>query len=60
MTIEDNEQAFNSMKNIMGSFENRFRSVYNYGFKDGYEQGIKDATSEIIQKILADKVGDIE
>lgn len=60
MTIDNNEQALATMRNVMGSFENRFRSVYNYGYKDGYEQGLKDATSELIRKILEDKCGDTE
>jgi hypothetical protein len=40
------------MKN---SFENRARSLYNYGYKDGYEQGLKDASNELIRKILEGK-----
>lgn len=60
MTIDTNEQALATMRNVMGSFENRFRSVYNYGYKDGYEQGLKDASSELIRKILEDKGGDAE
>lgn len=60
MTIDNNEQALATMRNFMGSFENRFRSVYNYGYKDGYEQGLKDASSELIRKILEDKGGDDE
>lgn len=39
MTIDNNEQAIATMRNFMCSLENRFRSVYNYGYKDGYEQG---------------------
>lgn len=58
MTIDNNEQALATMRNVMGSFENRFRSVYNYGYKDGYEQGMKGASSELIRKILEDKGGD--
>lgn len=57
MAIDNNEQALATMRNVIGSFENRFRSVYNYGYKDGYEQGLKDATSELIRKILEDKEG---
>lgn len=55
MTIDNNEQALATMRNVINSFENRFRSVYNYGYKDGYEQGLKDASSELIRKILEDK-----
>ena len=60
MTIDNNEKALATMCNFMGALENRFRSVYNYGYKDGYEQGLKDASSELIRKILEDKGGDEE
>ena len=60
MTIDNNEAALSTMYNVMDSFENRFRSVYNYGYKDGYEQGMKDASSELIRKILEDKGGEDE
>lgn len=60
MTIDNNEQALTTMRNFKSSIENRFRSVYNYGYKDGYEQGLKDASSELIRKILEDKGGEDE
>ena len=60
MTIDNNEAALSTMYNVMDSFENRFRSVYNYGYKDGYEQGLKDVSSELIRKILEDKGGEDE
>ena len=60
MTIDNNGQALATMLNVIDSLENRFRSVYNYGYKDGYEQGLKDASSELIRKILEDKGGDDE
>lgn len=55
MTIDNNEQALNTMSNLLKSLENRFRAIYNYGFHDGYEQGIKDATNKIIEQILSNK-----
>lgn len=60
MTIDNNEQALATMQNFINSSENRFRSLYNYGYKDGYEQGLKDATAEIIKKILEDKGGSLQ
>lgn len=60
MNIDNNKQALAAMHNAMSSFENRSRSIYNYGYKDGYEQGLKDASSELIRKILEDKGGDEE
>ena len=60
MSIENNEKALATMQNFINSSENRFRSLYNYGYKDGYADGLKDATAEIIKKILEDKGGDTE
>ena len=60
MSIDDNVQARDTLWNMKNSFENRARSLYNYGYKDGYEQGLKDATEEIIKKILEDKGGEEE
>lgn len=60
MNIDNNEQARDTLWNMKNSFENRARSLYNYGYKDGYEQGLKDASSELIRKILEDKGGDDE
>lgn len=60
MKIDDNEQALATMQNFINSSENRFRSLYNYGYKDGYEQGLKDASGELIRRILGDKGGDDE
>lgn len=58
MSIDTNEQAMDTMRNFMNSSENKIRSIYNYGFKDGYAQGLKDASAEIVRKILEDKGGD--
>jgi len=55
MNIDDNTQARDTLWNMKNSFENRARSLYNYGYKDGYEQGLKDASGELIRKILEEK-----
>lgn len=54
MKIEDNKQAYDTMQNYINSTENRIRSIYNYGFKDGYKKGLEDATQKIIQKCLSE------
>lgn len=60
LSIDANEQAMDTMRNFMNSSENKIRSIYNYGFKDGYAQGLKDASEEIVRKILEDKGGDTD
>lgn len=52
MNIENNEQARDTLWNIKNSLENRARSLYNYGYKDGYAQGVKDVTEKIAKKML--------
>ena len=39
MNIENNASAYKMMKKLMAEVENKIRSAYNYGFKDGTEQG---------------------
>lgn len=39
MNIENNASAYQMMRNFMKEIENRIRSAYNYGFKDGTENG---------------------
>ena len=46
MNIENNAAAYQMMKKLMIETENRIRSAYNYGFKDGTEQGRAEALSE--------------
>lgn len=52
MTIDDNEQAVNIMRKFIGSFENRARALYNYGYKDGFEAGVEATTREIAKIII--------
>lgn len=53
MSIDDNKQALETMNNCINSLGNRFRAIYNYGYHDGYKQGLKDATDKIIEQITA-------
>ena len=39
MDIENNASAYQMMSNLMKEIENKIRSAYNYGFKDGTERG---------------------
>lgn len=52
MRIEDNEQAANAFRNAMRSLENRARSIYNYGYKDGFAAGVEETTRKLVNKII--------
>ena len=39
MRIEDNAAACDMLRKLLADTENKIRSAYNYGFKDGREQG---------------------
>lgn len=49
MNINDNKEANNMMKKLLTEVENRIRSAYNYGFKDGTEQGRAEAIESIVK-----------
>lgn len=55
MNIDNNKDASACCGNLLRSIENRFRSVYNYGYKDGFKEGIETATREIVEKIVSDR-----
>lgn len=50
MRIEDNAKAYNMLRKLLVDVENRIRSAYNYGFKDGSEQG----KAEVIEIYFGD------
>ena len=52
MSIEDNKEAYQMVKNTLGSIENRFREAYNKGYKDGIKEGINQAMMKIADSIL--------
>lgn len=63
MTIDNNQEAVNAVRNMFHSLENRTRSLYNYGYKDGFKDGVESATREIVEKIVVEKLdegGDTE
>ena len=50
MNIENNASAYQMMNKLMTEVENKIRSAYNYGFKDGTEQG----RAEVIEIYFGD------
>lgn len=50
MQIENNASAYQMMKKLMIEIENKIRSAYNYGFKDGTENG----RAEVIEIYFGD------
>lgn len=50
MRIEDNASAYQMMKKFMAEIENKISSAYNYGFKDGTENG----RAEVIEIYFGD------
>jgi hypothetical protein len=49
MSIDDNKDATNMVSKLLKEVENRIRSAYNYGFKDGVEQGKAEAIESIVK-----------
>jgi len=49
MSIDDNKDATNMASRLLKEVENRIRSAYNYGFKDGVEQGKAEAIESIVK-----------
>ena len=54
MGIESNEEAYKTMRNSIGSMENRMREIYNKGFADGVKEGINRAMQKIADSILSE------
>ena len=50
MNIENNASAYQMMSNLMREIENKIRSAYNYGYKDGTEHG----RAEVIEIYFGD------
>ena len=60
--IEDNHEALECLRNAQGSMENRMRAVYNYGYKDGFEDGVQialDRTKEMTNRLLKEYTGEV-
>lgn len=58
MRIDDNKDAYQTMKNSIGSMENRMREIYNKGYKDGIKEGINQAMQKIADSILEEVKAD--
>lgn len=52
--IDNNAEALNIINSMLGSQENRIRSIYNLGYKQGYEDGLDEAVAKIKEKIFED------
>lgn len=50
--INENKEAYQMMKNALGSIENRFREAYNKGYHDGLKEGINQTTQKLVSKLL--------
>ena len=58
MSIDDNKEALQTMRNTIGSMENRMREIYNKGYREGYKDGVKDAMQKIADNILSEVADD--
>jgi len=58
MGIESNKEAYQMVKNTLGSIENRFREAYNKGYKDGLKDGASQVTAKLVSKILEETEAD--
>lgn len=58
MGIESNKEAYQMVKNTLGSIENRFREAYNKGYKDGLRDGASQVTAKLVSKILEETDAD--
>lgn len=58
MGIESNKEAYQMVKNTLGSIENRFREAYNKGYKDGLKDGASQVTAKLVGKILEETEAD--
>ena len=56
--INENKEAYQMMKNALGSIENRFREAYNKGYKDGLRDGASQVTAKLVSKILEETEAD--
>ena len=59
MTIDNNQEAVNAVRNMFHSLENRTRSLYNYGYKDGYFDSIVEKIEAVDKTAFADLVANV-
>lgn len=58
MGIESNKEAYQMVKNTLGSIEYRLREAYNWGYKDGLRDGASQVTAKLVSKILEETEAD--
>ena len=56
MKLDENQEAVNLLNNTKGSIENRMRTAYNLGYKDGLRVGINQTTQKLMDRLLADEL----
>lgn len=49
MKMENDDQAYNTLRNSLGSLENKMREIYNLGFKAGVEEGKNRMLDDILE-----------
>lgn len=49
--ISKNEQALNTLENLLGSLENRIREIYNQGYQQGFEDGVDHVVVNFTDKV---------
>lgn len=50
--LDNNEQASNTYSSLIDSLDNKIRSIYNLAYRQGYWDGIEEATHQIVDKLL--------
>lgn len=49
--ISKNEQALNTLENLLGSIDNRIREIYNQGYQRGFEDGVDYVVVNLTDKV---------
>lgn len=49
--ISKNEQALNTLENLLGSINNRIREIYNQGYQQGFEDGVDHVVVNFTDKV---------
>lgn len=49
--ISKNEQALNTLENLIGSIDNRIREIYNQGYQRGFEDGVDYVVVNFTDKV---------
>lgn len=52
MKIEENDQAYRTLKKSLGSLENKMRELYNLGYRAGFIDGRDSAQNDILEELI--------